>query len=429
MTEIRSLTLREVRCFAGEVSGEVRRVTVLVGENSTGKSTFLGCFRTFAVLARLWELDDENYFDRPPFRMGGFDTIARRGTEEFSVTGSLRGRPGTHSDSLFGLAFRRGARPDPLEQTLSLGVPSGAGGSGELCLERVGCPERWRLAGPGFAVDLDASSVSYRQFTSWLSRTVAMGHLSPAELLTGSSGPASVVPSDTPLGYWKIANFLRRAVAWQKWPEVIAPEPTLGLRERQYPAHPLSAETKHLMEGIGEFGTKVGLFTGIEVRKSGAMEEVLVEMPDGWRNLADVGYGVHAVVPLLREMQRVERPTVFLLQEPERHLHPRAQAELAQLMAESPHHFLVETHSDHLVDRLRICAMRGQLDPEDLHLLYFEPTDDGDRSSIHDIAVDEMGNLLGAPPGYRDFFQRETERLMGFDEPVRGSGDVREDDH
>lgn len=418
MTEIRSLTLREVRCFAGEVSGEVRRVTVLVGENSTGKSTFLGCFRTFAVLARLWKLDDENYFDRAPFRMGGFDTIARRGTEEFSVSGSLRGPPGTGSDTRFGLTSRRGGRPDPLEQTLALCVPNGAGGSGELRIERASYPERWRLAGPGFTVDLDASSVSYRQFTSWLSRTVAMGHLPSREQLRRASGPTPVGRAEAEVEYRKITNFLQRSVTRREWPEIVAPEPTLGPRERQYPAHPLSAETKHLMEGIGEFGTKVGLFTGIEVRKSGAMEEVLVEMPDGWRNLADVGYGVHAVVPLLREMQRVERPTVFLLQEPERHLHPRAQAELAQLMAESPHHFLVETHSDHLVDRLRICALRGQLDPEDLHLLYFEPTDDGDRSSIHDIAVDEMGNLLGAPPGYRDFFQRETERLMGFDEPV-----------
>lgn len=160
---------------------------------------------------------------------------------------------------------------------------------------------------------------------------------------------------------------------------------------------------------------EIGLFTGIQVRKSDGTGEVLVERPDGWRNLADVGYGGHAIVPLLREMQRVERPTVFLLQEPERHLHPRAQAELAQLVAESPHRFLVETHSDHLVDRLRTCAMRGQLAPGDLHLLYFEPTDEGTRSSIHDIAVDEMGNLQGAPPGYRDFFHREVEQLMGFE--------------
>ena len=414
MTEIRRLALRDVRCFAGEVSGEVRRVTLLVGDNSTGKSTFLGCFRAFFDLARLWRLDDANYFDRAPFRLGGFDTIARRGVGRFSVAGDLRGP--VH-DRL-AVTFGKGERPDLREQTLALRVPNGSGGRDELRIERVGAPEKWRLAGPGFDVDLAAHLVSYRQFSTWLSRTVGIGFLPPESSLTRSSGPAIGGPHDSAMEYRKIANFLRLSVVPAKeWPLIVAPEPVLDSRERLYPARPLSRETKRLLDGIGEFGTKMGLFTGIEVRKSGAHEEIVVEMPDEWRNLADVGYGVHAVVPLLREMQFVERPTVFLLQEPERHLHPRAQAELAQLIAESRHHFLIETHSDHLVDRFRICAMRGQMAPEDLHLLYFEPTDEG-VSSIHDISVDELGNLDGAPPGYREFFHREIERLMGFDDPA-----------
>ena len=40
-----SLTLENVRCFAGAQTGQIRRVTLLVGENSTGKSTFLDCYR------------------------------------------------------------------------------------------------------------------------------------------------------------------------------------------------------------------------------------------------------------------------------------------------------------------------------------------------------------------------------------------------
>ena len=40
-----NLILQDVRCFDGEQHGQLRGITLLVGENSTGKTTFLGCYR------------------------------------------------------------------------------------------------------------------------------------------------------------------------------------------------------------------------------------------------------------------------------------------------------------------------------------------------------------------------------------------------
>ena len=95
-------------------------------------------------------------------------------------------------------------------------------------------------------------------------------------------------------------------------------------------------------------------------------------------------------------------------------MHPRAQAALAQWMAESGRGFVIETHSDHFVDRLRICVMNGTLAPDELSIVYFEPTEDGARSRMHSISVDPQGNLEGAPDGYRSFFLEETRSLLGF---------------
>ena len=83
-----SLTLENVRCFADAQTGQVRRITLLVGENSAGKSTFLGCYRAFSRLASFVGLTEENYFDRDPFWMGDFPDICRGGAEEFRVGGS-----------------------------------------------------------------------------------------------------------------------------------------------------------------------------------------------------------------------------------------------------------------------------------------------------------------------------------------------------
>ena len=106
--------------------------------------------------------------------------------------------------------------------------------------------------------------------------------------------------------------------------------------------------------------------------------------------------------------------TVLLLQQPEIHVHPRAQAGLAQWMAESGRSFVIETHSDHFVDRFRICVMKETLAPDELSIVYFEPTADGARSRMHCISVDPQGNLEGAPDGYRSFFLEETRSLLGF---------------
>ena len=74
----------------------------------------------------------------------------------------------------------------------------------------------------------------------------------------------------------------------------------------------------------------------------------------------------------------------------------------------------METHSDYLMDRVRMDLRDREtsLKPEDVSILYFEP---GDLSvQIHSIRLDEMGNVLGAPPSYGRFFMDEVSRSIGI---------------
>jgi len=134
-----------------------------------------------------------------------------------------------------------------------------------------------------------------------------------------------------------------------------------------------------------------------------------------WHNVVDVGYGVHTVLPLLRTILDTHGDTTFLLQQPEVHLHPSAQAMLAQIISESPHRYVVETHSDHLIDRFRINVMQKILAPEDLSIVYFEREPHSGGSTLHNIEIDSNGNMSGEPDGYRAFFVGETRRLLGIE--------------
>ncbi len=147
----------------------------------------------------------------------------------------------------------------------------------------------------------------------------------------------------------------------------------------------------------------------VQVRKSGD------NLKGPWRNLIDVGYGVSQALPVITELLREDAPPLFLLQQPEVHLHPSAQAALGTLfcqVAATGRQLVVETHSDHLINRVRMDVRDGASDlkPADVSILYFERSDLDVR--IHSLSIDEEGNIMGSPDSYGRFFMEETTRSL-----------------
>jgi predicted ATPase len=177
---------------------------------------------------------------------------------------------------------------------------------------------------------------------------------------------------------------------------------------------------KELKEKLIEFGKSSGLFTDIHVRRLGKSMgdpfQLQIKVKGPKANMIDVGYGVNQLLPILVRMFNSSPRMTFLMQQPEVHLHPRGQAELSSLLAglvrQREHKFIVETHSDYMVNRARIEIMNGRISPKDVSLIYLEPV--GNRVTVHNIRFDEQANLLDAPNGYRDFFLNESDKLFGF---------------
>ena len=185
-------------------------------------------------------------------------------------------------------------------------------------------------------------------------------------------------------------------------------------------------EWKNLKEKLERFGNTSGLFDEISIKRLGkrASEPFQVQFRKlGGRrkgpkhNLIDVGYGVSQALPVITELLREDAPHLFLLQQPEVHLHPRAQAALGSLfcqIASPDRQLVVETHSDYLLDRVRMEVRDGTagLKPDDVSILFFERTDLDVH--IHSLKIDAQGNIVGAPNIYRQFFMEETTRSLGL---------------
>ena len=127
-----------------------------------------------------------------------------------------------------------------------------------------------------------------------------------------------------------------------------------------------------LKKALEAFGHDAGLFDEITVRPLGKRGSEPFQMQvrkhgrrakGPMRNLIDVGYGVSQVLAGRPSCSGIPRQAMFLLQQPEVHLHPSAQAALgslfARIAARENGPLVIETHSDHSIDRVRMDVRDG----------------------------------------------------------------------
>ncbi|MDE0082163.1 MAG: DUF3696 domain-containing protein [Gammaproteobacteria bacterium] len=136
--------------------------------------------------------------------------------------------------------------------------------------------------------------------------------------------------------------------------------------------------------------------------------------------LPDVGFGINQILPVIVEgvdfFTGRDKGRTLCVEQPEIHLHPRLQAELADLMiANTEGHgekqWIVETHSELLVLRIQRRIREGKLDPSTVSVLYVDsdPTGEG-GSTITPLRLDENGDFMDEWPD--GFFEEGFGELM-----------------
>ncbi|MGW5571571.1 AAA family ATPase [Nocardia thailandica] len=128
----------------------------------------------------------------------------------------------------------------------------------------------------------------------------------------------------------------------------------------------------------------------------------------------NVGFGLTYVLPIVIACLTARRNGLILLENPEAHLHPRGQSAMAQLIAcaaATGAQVIVESHSDHVLNGLRIAVKRGVITPEELQLLYFRMDDNGVRRA-DPITVLPSGAIEAWPPGFFDEWDHALDALI-----------------
>ena len=446
------ISLKNFRCFLDVQDVRIAPLTLLVGENSSGKTSFMAMIRALWDVAYGHKVPD---FKEEPFDLGSFDEIAHhrgaRGSRaetivaEFEWThkipSGVRERFDTTDPLRLSVTFeKRAEAPYPVQRRLE---------SGELWIEEHFGGTNWRAAfGTGrgswkYSDEHMSRRWNIEQQRDFLPvmwwRYIARDDL--AEKLTALKNSPKLCVTEME----RLERLAMYLVPFQSRPPY-AGAPVRSKPRRTYdPGRSVDdpegdyipmfladmsvsdkSQWSALKGALEKFGKSSGLFDEIIIKhfgKGGSAPFRIWVRKSGhrlkgpYRNLIDVGYGVSQVLPVITELQRHDAPEMFLLQQPEVHLHPSAQAALGSLFCElagQERQLIVETHSDHLLDRVRmdIRDRRGNLKPDDISILFFERNELD--VSIHSIRLDDRGNVLDAPPDYRSFFMEETTRSLGL---------------
>ncbi len=156
----------------------------------------------------------------------------------------------------------------------------------------------------------------------------------------------------------------------------------------------------------------------IETRDKGRLGiELIVTQPHLSRqvDLTSVGVGVSQVVPVVLLCLLSQPGSVLLLEQPELHLHPAMQQRLADFfvsMARSGRQLLVETHSEYLVNRLRLRVAQDGSDATSRLISLINISRDEGRTHCEHVQVNRYGSIVEWPTGFFDQGATEAEDLL-----------------
>jgi len=172
---------------------------------------------------------------------------------------------------------------------------------------------------------------------------------------------------------------------------------------------------------IGDLSSWISSLFGYGVSVSRQEGHISIILTDGdYRaNVVDVGYGVSQILPVLGQMwwasdrlqrsaQSAGRGSILTIEQPELHLHPAHQALLADALVgategKSPSarlSYIVETHSETLVNRLGELIAAGRIAADDVQIVLFESQSDASVSSVRTVRYDKDGVLVDWPYGF-----------------------------
>lgn len=441
-----NIELRDFRGFHDQASVEIRPITILIGENSAGKTSFMAGLN---YLLDFSAGQTEPSFNKDPFQLGTFEQIAHHRGGRGGRARQFRLTMGQH----ISIGTRRRKFKDNVEIELTFTTSESQAAISMMNVKTDEGALRVKVDSREINVDYLRNGESIYSFETerelfgpqrehfvrywrFLFRNLRFSFKRP-----GTEEQRETPSSEVEDSIMKIADLASHiSYVMPHHVEAFSAIRTKPLRTYTPGIEIQDAEGSHVpfeiakiyrsrnrdtwsstKKSIEEFGEASEMFKELSIKSFGqsASDPFQIQFSSGGpkTNIVDLGYGTSQVLPILYSVTSASNGSIFLIQQPEVHLHPRAQAALGDFFIrnnlDSDKKFVIETHSDFIVDRIRYSVARGDISPQRISLLFFERK--RLENQITQIELDENGDPISAPDSYRSFFVGEQMRLLGID--------------
>lgn len=167
------------------------------------------------------------------------------------------------------------------------------------------------------------------------------------------------------------------------------------------------ARLKSFQEMIAYWLTEMGLIYDFGVRelaKGSNYWQAFVTIREGGTEalLTDVGFGISQILPVVTLLYYVPEGSTVILEQPEIHLHPLAQSNLADLIIAVAENrgiqVIFESHSEHLLMRLQRRVAEGEIESSEIGLYFADA--DRNKSKLQDLSLDNLGQIRNWPKDF-----------------------------
>lgn len=395
-------------------------ITLLLGTNSSGKSSLI---QSLLLIRQTVQSDDPNV----DLNLGSPDTSDSVTLGQFQ---DVLCRHGNASPNIpanqFGIEFRWAESSESPDSSLfSAHYRKGDGGSAEL--DKLGLTKN---AQQGFSVtriktgiyklwlatarNALGQSADYRPERSFAFTASTLNKLGKRAEAIAGLGPELLDELGKVIYLGPVRRLAQRDYLWTGQMPVcmgddgseaidaliasgIAREKAKKRKKPKLPEAELFDQTIHWLKAMN-------LADGLAVkrlRSSDRYELQIINYGEA-SNIKDVGVGVSQVLPVIVAALFAQPGHIVIVEEPESHLHPLAQSQLAELFVKVSNErgvqFIVETHSEHLLTRLQRHVAEQKIQPESLAMYFVKR--ERNAAKLEPLQLDEYGEISNWPESF-----------------------------